>query len=271
MEPMILGVPAAAFVVLSVVAPTWLVYLGFESHILHLRNRWAYWVVGLSLMVFALCVRGYLAEFANLVLGVLMAAAPLLFGRGTLVRRVTLSAFGLVIVLPGDLFLDMTFDILAGATVHDYATVAANATLFACATLLEVLVEMSLFWGLTALVRRFYPEEGADASAPSSRRASVIASSFALFSVVQALLLALCFSVVVGPCDADLALLRLFCLLMLLCFGVDAALLLAVGRFRGKVRDDARRERNAIARPTPSAWRRYAARQARTRRVRPAR
>ena len=28
--------------------------------------------------------------------------------------------------------------------------------------------------------------------------------------------------------------------LMLLCFGVDAVLLLAVGRFRGKVRDDAR-------------------------------
>ena len=39
MEPMILGVPVGAFVVLSVVAPTWLVYLGFESHILHLRNR----------------------------------------------------------------------------------------------------------------------------------------------------------------------------------------------------------------------------------------
>ena len=170
MEPMILGVLAAAFVVLSVVAPTWLVYLGFESHILHLRNRWAYWVVGLSLMVFALCVRGYLAEFADLLLDVLMAAAPLLFGRGTLVRRVTLSAFGLVIVLPGDLFLDMTFDILAGVTVHNYATVAANATLFACATLLEVLVEMALFGGLAALVRRFYPEEGADASAPSSRR-----------------------------------------------------------------------------------------------------
>ena len=35
MEPMILGIPAGAFVVLSVVAPTWLVYLGFESHILH--------------------------------------------------------------------------------------------------------------------------------------------------------------------------------------------------------------------------------------------
>lgn len=31
MEPMILGVPVGAFVVLSVVAPTWLVYLGFES------------------------------------------------------------------------------------------------------------------------------------------------------------------------------------------------------------------------------------------------
>ena len=42
MEPMILGIPAGAFVVLSVVVPTWLVYLGFESHILHLRNRWAY-------------------------------------------------------------------------------------------------------------------------------------------------------------------------------------------------------------------------------------
>ena len=35
MEPMILGIPAGAFVVLSVVVPTWLVYLGFESHILH--------------------------------------------------------------------------------------------------------------------------------------------------------------------------------------------------------------------------------------------
>ena len=34
--------------------------------------------------------------------------------------------------------------------------------------------------------------------------------------------------------------LRLFGLIMLLCFGVDALLLLAVGRFRGKVRDDAR-------------------------------
>ena len=67
-----------------------------------------------------------------------------------------------------------------------------------------------------------------------------IASSFAVFSVVQALLLALCFSVAVGPCDGDPALLRLFGLLMLLCFGVDAVLLLAVGRFRGKVRDDAR-------------------------------
>lgn len=240
MEPMILGIPAGAFVVLSVVAPTWLVYLGFESHILHLRNRWAYWAVGLSLMVFALCVRGHLAEFADLLLGVLMAAAPLLFGRGTLARRVTLSAFGLVIVLPGDLFLDMTFDILAGATVHDYATVAANTMLFVCATLLEVLVEMALFWGLTALVRRFYPEEGADASAPSSHRASVIASSFALFSVVQALLLALCFGLAVGPCDGDSLLLHLFGLLMLLCFGVDAVLLLAVGRFRGKVCDDAR-------------------------------
>ena len=237
---MIFGIPAGAFVVLSVVAPTWLVYLGFESHILHLRNRWAYWAVGLSLMVFALVVRGGLAEFADLLLGVLMAAAPLLFGKGTLVRRVTLSAFGLVIVLPGDLFLDMAFDILAGATVHDYATVAANTTLFACATMLEVFVEMTLFWGLTALVRRFYPEEGADASAPSSRRASVIASSFALFSVVQALLLALCFGLAVGPCDGDSLLLRLFGLLMLLCFGVDAVLLLAVGRFRGKVRDDAR-------------------------------
>lgn len=42
MEPMILGIPAGVFVVLSVVVPTWLVYLGFESHILHLRNRWAY-------------------------------------------------------------------------------------------------------------------------------------------------------------------------------------------------------------------------------------
>ena len=31
MEPMILGIPVGAFVVLSVVAPTWLVYLGFES------------------------------------------------------------------------------------------------------------------------------------------------------------------------------------------------------------------------------------------------
>ena len=231
MEPMILGIPVGAFVVLSVVAPTWLVYLGFESHILHLRNRWAYWVVGLSLMVFALCVRGYLAEFADLLLGVLMAAAPLLFGRGTLVRRVTLSAFGLVIVLPGDLFLDMTFDILAGATLHDYATVAANTMLFVCATLLEVFVEIALFWGLTALVRRFYPEEGAETSAPSSRRASVIASSFALFSVVQALLLALCFGLAVGPCDGDSLLLHLFGLLMLL---------LAVGRFRGKVCDDAR-------------------------------
>lgn len=36
MEPMILGIPAGAFVVLSVVVPTWLVYLGFESHILQL-------------------------------------------------------------------------------------------------------------------------------------------------------------------------------------------------------------------------------------------
>ena len=134
----------------------------------------------------------------------------------------------------------MTFDILAGATIDDHATVAANATLFACAALLEVFVEITLFWGLTALVRRFYPEEGADVAAPSSRRASVIASSFAVFSVVQALLLALCFSVAVGPCDGDPALLRLFGLLMLLCFGVDAVLLLAVGRFRGKVRDDAR-------------------------------
>ena len=35
MEPMILGVPVGAFVVLAVVAPTWLVDLGFESHILH--------------------------------------------------------------------------------------------------------------------------------------------------------------------------------------------------------------------------------------------
>lgn len=39
MEPMILGIPAGVFVVLSVVVPTWLVYLGFESRILHLRNR----------------------------------------------------------------------------------------------------------------------------------------------------------------------------------------------------------------------------------------
>ena len=117
---------------------------------------------------------------------------------------------------------------------------AANATLFACATLLEVFVEITLFWGLTALVRRLYPEEGVDVAAPSSRRASVIASSFAAFSVVQAMLLALCFSVTAGPCDGDSALLRLFGLLMLLCFGVDTVLLLAVGRFRGKVRDDAR-------------------------------
>ena len=240
MEPMILGVPVGAFVVLSVVAPTWLVYLGFESHILHLRNRRAYWVTGISLMVFALLVRGDLAEFAHPLLGALMASVPLLFGRGTLARRVTLSAFDLVIVLSGDLFLNMTFDILAGATIDDHATVAANATLFACAALLEVFVEITLFWGLTALVRRFYPEQGADVAAPSSRRASVIASSFAVFSVVQALLLALCFSVAVGPCDGDPALLRLFGLLMLLCFGVDAVLLLAVGRFRGKVRDDAR-------------------------------
>lgn len=191
-------------------------------------------------MAFAVLVRGDLAEFAHPLLGVLMASAPLLFGRGTLARRVTLSAFGLVIVLPGDLFLDMTFDILAGATIGDHATVAANATLFACATLLEVFVEITLFWGLTALVRRFYPEEGVDVAAPSSRRASVIASSFAVFSVVQAMLLALCFSVAVGPCDGDSLLLRLFGLLMLLCFGVDTVLLLAVGRFRGKVRDDAR-------------------------------
>ena len=240
MEPMILGIPAGVLVVLSVVAPTWLVYLGFESHILHLRNKRAYWVTGLCLMAFALLVRGDLAEFAHPLLGAIMAAAPLLFGRGTLARRVTLSAFGLVVVLPGDLFLDMTFDILAGATIDDHATVAANATLFSCATLLEVFFEMTLFWGLTALVRRFYPEEGADAAAPSSRRASVIASSFAAFSVVQAMLLALCFGVAVGPCDGDPALLRLFGLLMLLCFGVDALLLLAVGRFRGKVRDDAR-------------------------------
>lgn len=240
MEPMILGIPAGAFVVLSVVVPTWLVYLGFESHILHLRNRWAYWAVGISLMAFAVLVRGDLAEFAHPLLGVLMASAPLLFGRGTLARRVTLSAFGLVIVLPGDLFLDMMFDILAGATIGDHATVAANATLFACATLLEVFVEITLFWGLTALVRRLYPEEGVDVAAPSSRRASVIASSFAAFSVVQAMLLALCFSVTAGPCDGDSALLRLFGLLMLLCFGVDTVLLLAVGRFRGKVRDDAR-------------------------------
>ena len=35
MEPMILGIPAGAFVVVAVVVPTWLVYLGFESHILH--------------------------------------------------------------------------------------------------------------------------------------------------------------------------------------------------------------------------------------------
>lgn len=240
MEPMILGMPAGAFVVLSVVVPTWLVYLGFESHILHLRNRWAYWVVGISLMVFAVLVRGDLAEFAHPLLGALMASAPLLFGRGTLARRVTLSVLGLVIVLPGDLFLDMTFDILAGATIDDRATVAADATLFACATLLEVFVEITLFWGLTALVRRFYPEEDVDVAAPSSRRASVIASSFAAFSVVQAMLLSLCFSVAVGPCDGDSLLLRLFGLLMLLCFGVDAVLLLAVGRFRGKVRDDAR-------------------------------
>lgn len=239
MEPMILGIPAGAFVVLSVVVPTWLVYLGLESHILHLRNRWAYWVVGISLMVFAVLVRGDLAEFAHPLLGALMASAPLLFGRGTLARRVTLSAFGLVIVLPGDLFLDMTFDILAGATIDDHATVAANATLFACATLFEVFVEITLFWGLAALVRRFYPEEGVDVAALSSRRASVIASSFAAFSVVQAMLLSLCFSVAVGPCDGD-SLLRLFGLLMLLCFGVDTVLLLAVGRFRGKVRDDAR-------------------------------
>ena len=220
MEPMILGIPAGVFVVLSVVVPTWLVYLGFESHILHLRNRWAYWVVGISLMVFAVLVRGDLAEFANLLLGALMASAPLLFGRGTLARRVTLSAFGLVIVLPGDLFLDMTFDILAGATIGDHAKVAANATLFACATLFEVFVEITLFWGLTALVRRFYPEEGVDVAAPSSRRASVIASSFAVFSVVQAMLLALCFSVAVGPCDGDSLLLRLFGLLMLCVMGV---------------------------------------------------
>ena len=144
---MILGIPASMLVVLSVVAPTWLVYLGFESHILHLRNRRAYWVTGLCLMAFALLVRGDLAEFAHPLLGALMAAVPLLFGRGTLARRVTLSAFGLVIVLPGDLFLDMMFDILAGATIDDHATVAANATLFACATLLEVFVEMTLFWG----------------------------------------------------------------------------------------------------------------------------
>ena len=240
MEPMILGIPAGVLVVLSVVAPTWLVYLGFESHILHLRNRRAYWVMGLCLMAFALLVRGDLAEFAYPLLGALMATAPLLFGRGTLAQRVTLSAFGLVIVLPGDLFLDVMFDILAGATIDDHATVAANATLFACATLFEVFVEITLFWGLTALVRRFYPEEGAYAAAPSSRRASVIASSFAVFSVVQAMLLALCFSVAVGPCDGDPALLRLFGLIMLLCFGVDALLLLAVGRFCGKVRDDAR-------------------------------
>lgn len=191
-------------------------------------------------MVFAVLVRGDLAEFAHPLLGVLMASAPLLFGRGTLARRVTLSVFGLVIVLPGDLFLDMTFDILAGATIDDRATVAADATLFACATLFEVFVEITLFWGLTALVRRFYPEEGVDVAAPSSRRASVIASSFAVFSVVQAMLLALCFSVAVGPCDGDSLLLRLFGLLMLLCFGVATVLLLAVGRFRGKVRDDAR-------------------------------
>ena len=126
MEPMILGIPAGVFVVLSVVVPTWLVYLGFESHILHLRNRWAYWVVGISLMVFAVLVRGDLAEFAHPLLGALMASAPLLFGRGTLARRVTLSAFGLVIVLPGDLFLDMTFDILAGATIDDHATVGSQ-------------------------------------------------------------------------------------------------------------------------------------------------
>lgn len=240
MEPMILGTPANVLVVLSVVAPTWLVYLGFESHILHLRNKRAYWVMGLCLMAFALLVRGDLAEFAYPLLGALMATAPLLFGRGTLAQRVTLSAFGLVIVLPGDLFLDVMFDILAGATIDDHATVAANATLFACATLFEVFVEITLFWGLTALVRRFYPEEGAYAAAPSSRRASVIASSFAVLSVVQAMLLALCFSVAVGPCDGDPALLRLFGLIMLLCFGVDALLLLAVGRFCGKVRDDAR-------------------------------
>ena len=202
MEPMILGIPAGVFMVLSVVVPTWLVYLGFESHILHLRNRWAYWVVGVSLMVFAVLVRGDLAEFAHPLLGALMVSAPLLFGRGTLARRVTLSAFGLVIVLPGDLFLDMTFDILAGATIDDHATVAANATLFACATLFEAFVEITLFWGLTALVRRFYPEEGVDAAAPSSRRASAIASSFAVFSVVQAMLLALCFSVAVGRATA---------------------------------------------------------------------
>ena len=236
---MILGIPAGAFVVLSILVPTWLVYLGFESLILHLRSRWAYWATGLSLMVLALCVRDGLAEFAHPLLGVLMAAAPVFFAKGTLVRRVTLSAFGLVIVLPGDLFLDMTFDILTGATIDDYATVAANATLFACATLLEVLVEMALFWGLTALVRRLYPEEGADVGA-LSRGVAAAASPFALFSVLQAMLLALCFSVVVGPCDGCPALLRLLGLLLLLCFGVDAVLLLAVGRFRGKARDDAR-------------------------------
>ena len=48
------------------------------------------------------------------------------------------------------------------------------------------------------------------------------AGAFVVFSVVQAMLLALCFSVAVGPCDGDPALLRLFGMLMLLVYQIMA-------------------------------------------------
>lgn len=211
------------------VVPVQLLFAYALTKMLHIRNRVAFWVLEIAVVLSISCFRSYMGTEFRLAISVPLAVIPIVLSEGSLARRILTVALAHLVLFFAELPGGVLWITLTGTPVADYDAVRGHFDAFVMVHAVHYALLIPLFVMLYLLLKRFFSKDrGAVAWLP------------VLFTLTQLVLTNTLILLPLGYVEESLQYYAVAVFLSLGGFAADLLLLLAIARFSQKRRDDAR-------------------------------
>lgn len=227
--------PGNVFVNLLSGFPIGLVYLWFVQAICPPKTNRLYWGVNVGFLLFVALLKPLFSVAERVIFGTIsMIVLVVLTTRGPLVRRCIVCFLALLLQFVGEMVAATLWVSFTGLNTMSNTLALENPASYLCAMVTgQFVVFPLLMMGLKRVCNRLFPDksisagsegEGAQGAAPLWMR------RFALFPLVQLLILYLIMGITLDVTRSPFAFVATTLAILLLCVGVDLVLLVQLNR-----------------------------------------